>query len=99
MRSVHIRLASHALCRVSWAGERRPENAKTLTSILAGEHGPRRDAAVANAALGIYVAGKASTLIEARERAEEAIDSSLAMKSWNNCGSIQIGHELSDEHP
>ena len=56
------------------------ENAKTLTSILGGEHGPRRDAAVANAALGIYIAGKASTLIEARERAEEAIDSSLAMK-------------------
>ncbi|HCA79084.1 MAG TPA: anthranilate phosphoribosyltransferase [Bacteroidetes bacterium] len=56
------------------------ENAKILTSILGGEHGPRRDAAVANAALGIYVAGKAATLIEARVRAEEAIDSSAAMK-------------------
>jgi anthranilate phosphoribosyltransferase len=56
------------------------ENAAILASILHGERGPRRDVAVANAALGIYVAGKAPGLMEAREKAEEAIDSARAMK-------------------
>lgn len=56
------------------------ENASILVSILRGDRGPRRDVAVANAALGIYVAGKAHTLSEAREKAEEAVDSTRAMK-------------------
>jgi anthranilate phosphoribosyltransferase len=56
------------------------ENAGTLLSILRGERGPRRDVAVANAALGIYVAGKADDLAEAREKATEAIDSGMALK-------------------
>ncbi len=56
------------------------ENASTLLSILRGERGPRRDVAVANAALGIYVAGKAPGFVEAREKAEEAIDSTMALK-------------------
>jgi anthranilate phosphoribosyltransferase len=56
------------------------ENASTLLGILRGERGPRRDVAVANAALGIYVAGRAHDFVEAREMAEGAIDSTMALR-------------------
>ena len=55
------------------------ENAGITYSILNGEHGAPRDVVVANAALGIYVSGRAPSLPECRALAEESIDSGNAL--------------------
>ncbi|MEW6512069.1 MAG: anthranilate phosphoribosyltransferase [Bacteroidota bacterium] len=55
------------------------ENAAIAMRVLKKERGPYRDVVVANAALGIHVAGKADTLMEASVTAEESIDSGRAM--------------------
>ncbi len=47
--------------------------------ILNGERGPKRDMLLANAAAGIYVAGKAASLEEAVPAAQEALDSGRAL--------------------
>lgn len=47
--------------------------------ILRGETGPKRDMVLANAAAGIYVAGKADSLEEAVPLAREALDSGRAL--------------------
>jgi anthranilate phosphoribosyltransferase len=57
------------------------ENAAIALRVLSGEKGPQRDVVVANAAMGIYVAGKAANPDEGSHRAAEAIDSGRAMKS------------------
>jgi len=49
--------------------------------ILQGERGPKRDMLLANAAAGIQVAGKASSLIEAMPLATEALDSGRAFET------------------
>lgn len=54
------------------------ENARGALRILEGEKSPHRDVVVANAAFGIYVAGKAPTLAEGTRMAEESIDSGRA---------------------
>jgi anthranilate phosphoribosyltransferase len=54
------------------------ENAAIAMSILNGEPAPGRDVVLANAALGIHVAGKAADLKEATRLAEESIDSGRA---------------------
>jgi anthranilate phosphoribosyltransferase len=54
------------------------ENARVLRGVLEGGHGTERALAVLNAAAAIYVAGRAETLREGVERAEEAIDSGAA---------------------
>jgi anthranilate phosphoribosyltransferase len=54
------------------------ENAKGALRILDGEKSPQRDVVVANAAFGIYVAGKAATLAVGTLMAEESIDSGRA---------------------
>ena len=54
-------------------------NAEIILNILNGGKKPARDIVVANAALGIYVAGKADTIIEGKNRAEESIDSGRAL--------------------
>ncbi len=54
------------------------ENAKAAIRILQGEKSPQRDVVVANAAFGIYVAGKAGTLEEGTFMAENSIDSGRA---------------------
>ncbi len=56
------------------------ENAGIIRSILQGEKGPRRDAAVLNAAAALYVAGKAASLRDGLPLAEEALDSGRALK-------------------
>ena len=53
-------------------------NAKILQNILNGEKGPQRDIVVFNAAAGIKVGGRASSMEEGIKLAEEAIDSGLA---------------------
>ena len=58
-----------------------PETAaKEALRILAGEPGPKRDMVLANAAAGIYVGGKATSLPEALPIATEAIDSGRALE-------------------
>ena len=56
------------------------ENAQIILAMLKGEKGPRRDAAVLNAAAALYVAGKATSIREGLPPAEEAIDSGRALK-------------------
>ncbi|MCI0331249.1 MAG: anthranilate phosphoribosyltransferase [candidate division Zixibacteria bacterium] len=56
------------------------ENARILRSILNGEKGPKRDAAVLNAAAALYVAGKAGSIREGLPMAEAAVDSGEALK-------------------
>ena len=53
-------------------------NAVILRSVLAGETGPRRDAAVANAAATLMVAGLAETPAEGAGMAARSIDSGAA---------------------
>ncbi len=60
------------------------ENVAIVRSILAGESGPRRDAAVVNAAVGIVAAGVAEGFIEGVEAAESAIDSGAAAQVLDN---------------
>lgn len=56
------------------------ENAEITLEILKGRKGPKRDAAVLNAAAGLYVAGKADTMTEGVRLAQEMIDSGKALK-------------------
>jgi len=55
-------------------------NATIALSILRGEASSARDVVVANAAMGLYVAGKAVTLPEGKDMAVESIDSGRAME-------------------
>jgi anthranilate phosphoribosyltransferase len=60
-------------------GAGRPdENARVLRGVLAGEPGTERALAVLNAAAAIYVGGRADSLREGVERAQESIDSGAA---------------------
>jgi anthranilate phosphoribosyltransferase len=54
------------------------ENARVLRGVLAGGPGTERALAVLNAAAAIYVGGRAESLREGVERAEESIDSGAA---------------------
>jgi anthranilate phosphoribosyltransferase len=54
------------------------ENARVLRGVLAGEPGTERALAVMNAAAAVYVGGRAESLREGVERAEESIDSGAA---------------------
>ncbi|MFN0151232.1 MAG: anthranilate phosphoribosyltransferase [bacterium] len=56
------------------------ENATIARRILAGELGPQRDMALANAAAAIYVTGEAVTLLDGARIAAEAIDSGRALQ-------------------
>jgi anthranilate phosphoribosyltransferase len=57
------------------------QNAEVARRIFAGEPGPARDLAVLNAGAAIYAAGRAETLGEGVEQAQEAIDSGAAAAS------------------
>ena len=59
------------------------ENAAILQAILSGEKGPKRDAAVLNAAAALFVAGKHPSIAEAVTVAQSAIDSGRAMAKLN----------------
>ncbi len=59
-----------------------PEAAATeAIRLLNGERGPKRDMLLANAAAGVYVAGKARSLEEALPIAVEALDSGKAFEA------------------
>lgn len=59
------------------------ENAVITKAILSGEKGPCRDAAVLNAAAGLYIAGKAADLKTGAAMAEELLDSGAVMQQLN----------------
>jgi len=55
------------------------QNARVLRGVLTGQPGTERALAVMNAAAAIYVGGRAESLREGVERAEESIDSGAAV--------------------
>ncbi len=59
------------------------ENAVIARQVLSKEKSPARDVVVANAAFGIYVAGKAKSLEEGTAMAVTSIDSGKAMDKLN----------------
>ncbi len=61
------------------AGSEPAEAAREALRILAGEPGPKRDMVIANAAAGIYVAGKTASLNDAIPVAQEVLDSGRAL--------------------
>ena len=54
-------------------------NAIIAMNVLQGGNNSARDVTVANAALGIYVSGKAKTILEGKQKAEESINSGKAL--------------------
>ena len=55
------------------------ENGQTILRILRNEKGPKRDIVLLNAAAGIMVGGKATSLKEGYSLAEESVDSLSAL--------------------
>jgi anthranilate phosphoribosyltransferase len=55
-------------------------NAIIALDVLRGGKSSARDVVVANAALGIYVSGKAKTILEGKQKAEESINSGKALE-------------------
>lgn len=64
----------------SLRGGDKNNNAEITLDVLRGKKNPARDIVIANAALGIYIGGKAKTIIEGKQKAEESIDSGTALK-------------------
>ena len=56
------------------------ENAEVARNILQGAKGVKRDVVIANAAAGLYIAGKTGDLREAAKMAAESIDTGAALK-------------------
>ena len=75
------------------AGGSVEENSETMTAVLSGESGPRRDVVVANAAGGILAGGKATDLREGVRVAQESIDSGNAMKRLEKLREVSQGLE------
>ena len=63
------------------AGGDAGENAAIVRGVLAGEHGPRRDVVIMNAAAALIAAGKAGDLAEGIALARDSIDSGRAMNA------------------
>jgi anthranilate phosphoribosyltransferase len=57
------------------------ENARVLRRVLAAEGGPERALTVLNAAAAIYVGGRAASIREGVELAQESIDSGAALRT------------------
>ena len=65
------------------AGGDASSNAAMLTALLEGEAGPRREAVLLNAALGLVVADVAEDLSEGYARARSAIDDGRALAAFD----------------
>ncbi len=63
------------------AGGDAAENATILRAILGGEHGPKRDVVLVNAAAALLAAGEVADLAEGVVRARESIDSGRAAQA------------------
>ena len=77
----------------SLAGGSVEENADSMTEILKGAAGPRRDVVVANAAGGIVAGGKAADLREGVQVAQESINSGRAFETLERLREISQGLE------
>ena len=77
----------------SLAGGSVEENADTMTEVLKGASGPRRDVVVANAAGGIVAGGKAADLREGVQLAQESIDSGRALEKLRLLREVSQGLE------
>ena len=77
----------------SLAGGSVEENADTMTEVLKGASGPRRDVVVANAAGGIVAGGKAADLREGVQVAQESIDSGRALEKLELLRKVSQGLE------
>ena len=77
----------------SLAGGSVEENADTMTEVLRGSSGPRRDVVVANAAGGIVAGGKAANLREGVQIAQESIDSGRALEKLELLKEVSQGLE------
>jgi anthranilate phosphoribosyltransferase len=62
------------------AGGAPEENARKLVAVMKGERSSARDIIAMNGGAAVYVSGRASTLKEGAENAEEAIDSGKALE-------------------
>ena len=71
------------------------ENAAVTRAILAGERGPHRELALANAGAAIYAADAAGTLAEGVERARAAVDDGRAARAAGALGGGDAEHEPS----
>jgi anthranilate phosphoribosyltransferase len=67
----------------SMLGGDKEDNAAIALRVLKGEKGPARDVVISNAALGLYVSGKAAHVAEGSALAAEAIDTGRAMDKLN----------------
>ena len=65
-------------------------NAAMLERMLEGEGGPRREAALLNAAVALTVEGRAASVAEGYERARVAIDSGAARERLQNLRSREV---------
>lgn len=72
------------------------ENIAITQSILAGEPGPKRNAAVVNATPAIVLAGLASGFRDAMDVAIESIDSGSAKSALDK--SLRLSQQLSESH-
>ena len=77
----------------SLAGGSVEENADTMTEVLKGSSGPRRDVVVANAAGGIVAGGNAANLWEGVHVAQESIDSGRALEKLDLLRKVSQGLE------
>ena len=77
----------------SLAGGSVEENADTMTEVLKGASGPRRDVVVANAAGGIVAGGKAADLRKGVQAAQESIDSGRALEKLELLKEVSQGLE------
>jgi anthranilate phosphoribosyltransferase len=68
------------LTRNGLRGGDKNANAVIAMNILKGEKSFAQDVVIANAALGIYVSGKANTVLEGKQKAEESINSGKALE-------------------
>ena len=64
------------------AGGDASSNAAMLAALLEGEKGPRREAVLLNAALGLVIAGVADGLEDGYERARSAVDEGSARSAF-----------------
>ncbi|WP_226642050.1 anthranilate phosphoribosyltransferase [Mesobacillus subterraneus] len=64
------------------------DNADILLQVLQGKKGAHRDTVLLNAALGIYTAGKAESIIQGVNLAAESIDTGRALSKLENLISI-----------
>ncbi|RPI06103.1 MAG: anthranilate phosphoribosyltransferase [Ignavibacteriae bacterium] len=83
LREYHVRPEDFGFSTISLEslhGGDKNANAGIALNILKGESSPARNVVIANAALGIYVAGKAKTILEGTQKAVESIDSGKALE-------------------